>query len=44
MATEYILGISRIEGQKQRVHYIVTDFVDSLKHNPAMKWNVIKNL
>lgn len=37
MAIENILGISRIEGQKQRMHYIVTDFVDSLKHNPAMK-------
>lgn len=37
MAIENILGISRIQGQKQRVHHIETDFVDSLKHNPAMK-------
>lgn len=37
MAIENILGISPIEGQKQRVHHIETDFVDSLKHNPAMK-------
>lgn len=37
MAIENIIGISRIEGQKQRVHHIETDFVDSLKHNPAMK-------
>lgn len=37
MAIENILRISCIEGQKQRMHYIETDFVDSLKHNPAMK-------